>query len=44
MSQYRADQVYAVALRAALLSFLIYSTVHVVGGRLDWQGTTPPAN
>ena len=37
MSQYRADQVYAVALRAALLSFPIYSAVHVVGERLDWR-------
>ena len=38
MQQYRGDQVYAVALLAALLSFLIYSVVHVVGERLDWQG------
>ena len=43
ISQYRGDQVYAVALRAALLSFPIYSAVHVVGERLDWQGTSPPA-
>jgi hypothetical protein len=35
--QYRGDQVYAVALLAALLSFLVYSAVHVVGRRLDWQ-------
>jgi NitT/TauT family transport system permease protein len=38
MQQYRGDQVYAVALLAALLSFLVYSVVHVVGARLDWQG------
>jgi len=37
MQQYRGDQVYAVALLAALLSFGIYSVVHVVGRRLDWQ-------
>jgi NitT/TauT family transport system permease protein len=38
MQQYRGDQVYAVALLAALLSFLVYSLVHVAGRRLDWQG------
>jgi NitT/TauT family transport system permease protein len=38
MQQYRGDQVYAVALLAALLSFLVYSTVHLIGRRLDWQG------
>jgi ABC-type sugar transport system ATPase subunit len=38
MQQYRGDQVYAVALLAALLSFLVYSVVHVIGRRLDWQG------
>src|SRR5262249_61954786 len=37
MQQYRGDQVYAVALLAALLSFLVYSVVHVIGRRLDWQ-------
>jgi ABC-type nitrate/sulfonate/bicarbonate transport system permease component len=37
MQQYRGDQVYAVALLAALLSFLVYSAVHVMGRRLDWQ-------
>jgi NitT/TauT family transport system permease protein len=37
MQQYRGDQVYAVALLAALLSFAIYSVVHVIGQRLDWQ-------
>ena len=39
MNQYRGDQVYAVSLLAALLSFLIYSLVHVIGERFDWQGT-----
>ena len=39
MQQYRGDQVYAVALLAALLSFALYSVVHVAGERLDWQGT-----
>ena len=38
MQQYRGDQVYAVALLAAVLSFLIYTVVHVIGQRLDWQG------
>ena len=37
MQEYRGDQVYAVALLAALLSFLAYTVVHLVGGRLDWQ-------
>jgi len=37
MQQYRGDEVYAVALLAALLSFGIYTVVHVVGRRLDWQ-------
>lgn len=37
MQQYRGDQVYAVALLAALLSFMIYTVVHVLGRRLDWQ-------
>jgi NitT/TauT family transport system permease protein len=40
MQQYRGDQVYAVALLAALLSFGIYTVVHVVGRWLDWQA--PP--
>ncbi|MGH7267081.1 MAG: ABC transporter permease [Candidatus Rokuibacteriota bacterium] len=40
MQQYRGDQVYAVALLAALLSLGIYTVVHVVGRRLDWQA--PP--
>lgn len=40
MQQYRGDQVYAVALLAAVLSFLIYTIVHVVGERLNWQDTT----
>ncbi|HEV8311113.1 MAG TPA: ABC transporter permease [Methylomirabilota bacterium] len=37
MQQYRGDQVYAVALLAALLSFIVYTVVHVLGRRLDWQ-------
>jgi ABC-type nitrate/sulfonate/bicarbonate transport system permease component len=37
MQQYRGDQVYAVALLAAILSFAIYSLVHFIGERLDWQ-------
>jgi NitT/TauT family transport system permease protein len=39
MQQYRGDQVYAVALLAALLSFVIYTVVHVIGERLDWRDT-----
>jgi NitT/TauT family transport system permease protein len=41
MQQYRGDQVYAVALLAALLSFLVYTVVHVLGERLNWQDTAP---
>jgi NitT/TauT family transport system permease protein len=37
MQQYRGDQVYAVALLAALLSFIVYTVVHLVGRRLDWH-------
>lgn len=37
MQNYRGDQVYAVALLATALSFLIYSFVHWLGGRLDWR-------
>jgi len=37
MQQYRGDQVYAVALLAAVLSFAIYSVVQAIGRRLDWQ-------
>jgi NitT/TauT family transport system permease protein len=37
MQQYRGDQVYAVALLAALLSFGVYTVIHVVGERLNWQ-------
>jgi NitT/TauT family transport system permease protein len=43
MQQYRGDQVYAVALLAALISFAIYTLVHVVGRRLDWQGAAARA-
>lgn len=37
MQQYRGDQVYAVALLAALLSFAAYSLVQVIGRRLNWK-------
>jgi NitT/TauT family transport system permease protein len=37
MQQYRGDQVYAVALIAATLSFGIYSFVHFMTSRMDWQ-------
>jgi NitT/TauT family transport system permease protein len=37
MQQYRGDQVYAVAFLAAILSFAVYTLVHVVGERLNWQ-------
>ena len=37
MQQYRGDQVYAVAFLAAILSFGVYTLVHVVGERLNWQ-------
>jgi ABC-type nitrate/sulfonate/bicarbonate transport system permease component len=37
MQNYRGDQVYAVALIATALSFLIYSIVHALGSRLDWR-------
>jgi NitT/TauT family transport system permease protein len=37
MQQYRGDQVYAVAFLAALLSFMVYTIVHVIGERLNWQ-------
>ncbi len=37
MQQYRGDQVYAVALLAALLSFGVYTIIHIVGERLNWQ-------
>jgi NitT/TauT family transport system permease protein len=39
MQQYRGDQVYAVAFLAAILSFGVYSVVHVVGERLNWRGS-----
>jgi NitT/TauT family transport system permease protein len=45
MQTYRGDQVYAVALLATFLSFLIYSVVHAIGRRLDWrtrQGLSDP--
>ena len=37
LAQYRGDQVYAVALLAALVSYIVYAFVHYVGGRLNWQ-------
>lgn len=37
MQNYRGDKVYAVALIATALSFLIYSFVHALGKRLDWR-------
>jgi len=37
MQQYRGDQVYAVAFLAAILSFGVYTAVHVIGERLNWQ-------
>ena len=41
MQNYRGDQVYAVALVATGLSFLIYSLVHALGRRLDWRAGDP---
>jgi ABC-type nitrate/sulfonate/bicarbonate transport system permease component len=41
MQNYRGDQVYAVALVATGLSFLIYSLVHALGRRLDWRAGEP---
>ncbi|BBD39630.1 ABC transporter permease [Aminobacter sp. Y103A] len=37
MQLYRGDLVYAVALLAALLSFVVYSVVSHVGSKLDWR-------
>lgn len=39
MAQYRGDQVYAVALLASLMSYLIYAFVTHLGRRLDWNRT-----
>jgi ABC-type nitrate/sulfonate/bicarbonate transport system permease component len=41
MQNYRGDQVYAVALVATGLSFLIYTLVHALGRRLDWRAGDP---
>jgi ABC-type nitrate/sulfonate/bicarbonate transport system permease component len=41
MQTYRGDEVYAVALLATALSFLIYSFVHWLGRRLDWRAANP---
>jgi NitT/TauT family transport system permease protein len=40
MQQYRGDQVYAVAFLAAMLSFAVYSVVHTIGERVNWQQDT----
>ena len=37
MAQYRGDQVYAVALLAAVLSYAIYLLVQVIGARINWS-------
>lgn len=37
MQNYRGDKVYAVALLATALSFLIFTFVHWLGKRLDWR-------
>lgn len=37
MMQYRGDQVYAVALVAALLSFGAYTLIHTMGERFNWK-------
>ena len=41
MQNYRGDRVYAVALLATGLSFLIYTFVHWLGGWLDWRASDP---
>lgn len=37
MAQYRGDQVYAVALLAAVLSYAIYMLVQLIGARINWS-------
>ncbi len=37
MAQYRGDQVYAVALLAALLSYAVFVAVQVLGARINWS-------
>jgi NitT/TauT family transport system permease protein len=37
MAQYRGDQVYAVALLAAVLSYSIYMLVQLIGARINWS-------
>lgn len=37
MAQYRGDQVYAVALLAAVLSYAIYVLVQMIGARINWS-------
>jgi NitT/TauT family transport system permease protein len=36
MSQYRGDKVYAVALLAAAMSYIVYLTIQFVGRRINW--------
>jgi len=42
MAQYRGDQVYAVALLAAVLSYSVYLLVQVVGARINWHEKSRP--
>lgn len=37
MAQYRGDQVYAVALLAALLSYGVFALVQAIGARINWS-------
>lgn len=37
MAQYRGDQVYAVALLAAVLSYAVYMLVQLIGQRINWS-------
>lgn len=37
MAQYRGDQVYAVALLAAVLSYAVYTLVQFIGRRINWS-------
>lgn len=37
MAQYRGDQVYAVALLAAVLSYAVYTLVQFIGRRVNWS-------
>ncbi|MEJ8848320.1 ABC transporter permease [Variovorax rhizosphaerae] len=42
MSQYRGDEVYAVALLAALISYVVYLLIQYASRKLDWLGKTRP--